>query len=68
MIGRKFLWGDAEDSFELATEVSFRRKIYLGSGSFGGVALRNEFPGQTTLELPQPLAWRTMKIFVEDAL
>jgi len=68
VVGCKFLRRDAEDSLELATEVSFRGEVYLGSGSLAGVAPRNEFPGQATLELPQPFAGRTMKVFVEDAL
>jgi hypothetical protein len=68
MIRRKFLGRDAEDLFELPAKVSLCGKIYLGGGGLAGVALGNEFSGQATLELPQPFAWRTMKVPVENPL
>src|SRR5262245_58070129 len=68
MIRRKFLGRDAEDFFELSAKVSLRGKVYLGRSGLAGVALSNEFSGQAALELPQPFAWRTMKVPVENPL
>src|SRR5713101_5313844 len=68
VVGCKLLRRNAENFFELTTEVSFCRETYLRRCSFAGVTPRNELPGQTTLELTQPFTWRTMKVFVKNAL
>jgi hypothetical protein len=68
-VGRgEALRGQSKNLFELPTKVGIARKIQFGGRGFAGVALRDQFFSQTTLEFAQPLAWSLPQVSFENSL
>jgi len=50
------------------TEVRLGSEAQFRCRCFGGVALRNKLLSQAALQIPDPSAWRALKVFLKNAL